>query len=184
MPSSRRTVRLALAAIGLVASVTACTSGTDPADDAPADEAGGEQPAVTVTIPPTRLSPFCQAMIDLNDRLETDPPDDVGALIVEAYEDIRDDVPDVIRADFDAVLADLRGGTAPPDDAAATTSPTTTVADADVPTSDPLADEGRAPGATPTERLSAYVDFACRSVENNPGPPPTQPLTETPTTEP
>ena len=163
-----------------LAILVGCTPGASPDPDAADGPASEERPTATVTIPAARLTPFCQAMIDLNDRLETDPPDDVGALIVEAYEDIRDDVPDVIRADFDAVLADLRGGSAPPDDGASTTSPTTTVADADVPTSDPLADEGRSPGDTPAERLSAYVDFACRSVENNPGPPATQPLSEVP----
>lgn len=118
-------------------------------------------------------------MIDLNDRLEEDPPDDVDAEIIETYEGIVDEVPDEIRADFDAVLADLRGG--PPPSTQDVTSSTTV----DTPiTSDPLADEGRSPGDTPAERLSGYVDFVCRSVENNPGPPATQPLSEPVTSEP
>src|SRR5690606_23127540 len=39
--------------------------------------APAEQPSATVTVPPIRLTPFCQAMIDLADRLENDPPDDI-----------------------------------------------------------------------------------------------------------
>ena len=36
--------------------------------------------------------------------------------------------------------------------------------------------EGRLPGQLPIERLNAYVQFSCRGVDNNPGPPPTPPL--------
>jgi hypothetical protein len=162
-----------------LALATACTPGATSNGETDDDPTAGEQPSVTVTVPPTRLTPFCRAMIDLNDRLENDPPDDVEAEIVETYEGIVDEVPDELRSDFDAVLAVLRGE-AP---VATTGSEGTTATDA-APTSDPLADEGRSPGDTPAERLSAYVDFACRSVENNPGPPPTQPLGEPSTTEP
>jgi hypothetical protein len=174
-----------------------CTPGATSSGDEEDDPAPGEQPSVTVTIPPARLTPFCQAMIDLNDRLENDPPDDVEAEIIETYEDIADEVPDAIRDDFDAVLADLHGeGAAPetsdtfPDD---TNTPTTTIptgppetdaAGATLPAGDPFFDEGYDPDDDPASRLNAYVDFECRSVANNPGPPATQPLSEPGTTEP
>jgi hypothetical protein len=154
-----------------------CTPGaTSSGEDDDVTE--NESPSVTVTIPAARLTPFCQAMIDLNDRLENDPPDDVAAEILDTYEGIVDEVPTVIRADFDAVVADLRGEV-PTGEADAATS--TSFAP---PTSDPLADEGRSPGDTPAERLSSYVDFECRSIENNPGPPATQPLSGPAATEP
>ncbi len=131
-------------------------------------------PIASVTVPPERLTPFCQAMIDLADRLETDPPDDVGALIIETYEGIVDEVPPEIANEFDAVLAALRTGadpevpetTIPP---AATSGPLTT-------DGDPFFEEGYLPDADPSRRVNAYVQFACRDTANNPGPPATQPL--------
>jgi hypothetical protein len=176
----------ALAVVG-----TGCTpfGASESVDDGPAP---AEQPAATVTIPPIRLTPFCQAMIDLAERLESDPPDDVGAEILATYESIVDEVPDAIRVDFDAVLADLRGRPVPAvtdqnDDAAVASGPTTTfdagppVTDetgATLPVGDPFFDEGYDPEDTPALRLNAYVDFECRDVANNPGPPATQPLNE------
>ena len=170
---------MSVAAIAVAVLAAACTPGGTSSDGDEEDATTGQLPSVTVTIPPSRLTPFCQAMIDLNERLENDPPDDVEAEIIDTYEGILGEVPAEIRTDFDAVLADLRGeapaSTGDPD------APTTSLG---TPTSDPLADEGRAPGDDPAERLSAYVDFACRSIENNPGPPATQPLSEPATSEP
>lgn len=66
-------------------------------------------PADTVAVPPERLAPFCQAMIDLSDRLAANPPVDPATLIVTIYGELVDVVPDVIADDFRAVLAELRG---------------------------------------------------------------------------
>ena len=174
--------------------IAGCTSFGSSSDE---DDgvAPAEQPAATVTIPPTRLTPFCQAMIDLADQLENDPPDDIEAEIIETYEGIVDEVPEAIRGDFDAVLADLRGQPVPAtsdptadaaEEAPATTfdpgPPVTDETGATVPAGDPFFDEGYDPEETPALRLNAYVDFECRDVANNPGPPPTQPLSDVTTT--
>lgn len=173
---------------------TACTSGDSDDSTQPADD--GAETAQSVAAPAARLSPFCQAMIDLSDKLDNDSPDDVEQAIVDAYEAIAPEVPDLIRDDFDAVLAELRGEpTTVPDVDTATESTTTTsslpdippVTDetgATVPVGDAFFDEGHLPGETPSERVSAYVDFECRGNQNNPGPPATQPLSAPPTSEP
>jgi len=142
-------------------------------------------PTGTVAIPAERLTPFCQAMIDLSERLETDPPSDVDAYIIEAYSDIADQVPPEIANEFDAVLARLEGLPVPtiePDAAGpSTTDQTATTAGTDstlVREGDEFFEEGYVPGDDPAERLNAYVNFACRDIQNNPGPPATQPLSE------
>lgn len=134
-------------------------------------------------------------MIDLADQLENDPPDDIEAEIIETYAGILDEVPDAIREDFDAVLADLRGQPVPDasdadadtaEDAPGTTfdpgPPATDATGATVPSGDPFFDEGYDPDDSPALRLNAYVDFECRDVANNPGPPATQPLSDVATT--
>lgn len=179
-----RHLSVPLAAVVLVSLVAAgCTSfGSSSEDDdgvAPAD-----RPSATVTISPARLTPFCQAMIDLADQLENDPPDDFEAEIIATYERIADEVPEAIRGDFDAVLADLRGQPVPDtvEDISTTSfDPLPTVTDetgATLPAGDPFFDEGYDPDDTPALRFNAYVDFECRDVANNPGPPPTQPLSD------
>lgn len=185
--TSRRLVPLVL--FVTTATVTGCTPGaTSSGEDD--DSSAAEAPAATVTIPPVRLTPFCQAMIDLADRLEEDPPDDVEAEIIATYEQIEDEVPAEIRDDFDAVLADLRGE-APPlppsttDDVTTDVPPVATSTDPSdgAPPGDPFFDEGYEPADDPAVRLGAYVDLVCRDVANNPGPPPTQPLSEPTTTD-
>lgn len=187
----RRTALVAAVTLGVVAGCTPFGDTSDGDGDDPAPT--GPVPA-TVTIPPVRLTPFCQAMIDLADRLEDDPPEDVAAAIIAAYEAIADEVPDPIRADFDAVLAELRGESIPPPstdpvEAASTTTfdpgpPVTDASGSTLPPGDPFFEEGYDPDTTPAGRLNAYVDFECRDVANNPGPPPTQPLSDSvPTTD-
>jgi hypothetical protein len=61
------------------------------------------------TAPADRLTPFCQAMNDINDRLESDPPADIEGFVLERYRSLLDEVPDIIAVDFAAVLADLEG---------------------------------------------------------------------------
>lgn len=181
----------------VAAAIAGCTESSGSDEDGrtgePASVADG-----TVPVPPSRLTPFCQEMIDLADRLETDPPDDVEAEIIDTYESIDDEVPDVLRADFDVVLAELRGEpvvtviatdppttTDPPTPTAVTIAPPATdETGATLPVGDDSFDEGRLPGETPAERINAYVDFECRASQNNPGPPPTEPLDITPSTEP
>lgn len=158
-------------------------------------------PSGTVAVPPERLTPFCQAMIDLSERLETDPPQDIEAFIIDEYTRISDEVPAEISVEFNAVLAQLRGEPVPIDaidvsttttSAATATSRTGTPTGANTepdgssgPEGDEFFEEGYLPGDDPAERLNAYVDFACRDSQNNPGPPATQPLDEiAPTTEP
>lgn len=170
-------------------SVVGCTPGAT-SSEGDGEASTDQPPAATVTIPPARRSPFCQAMIELDERLLDTPPDEVEAEIIAAYEQIEDEVPDEIRDDFTAVLADLRGEQ-PSTTSAAPTSAPTTVADAPVtvdagsgvPPGDPFFDEGYDPDDDPALRLNAYVDFECRDVANNPGPPPTQPLSEPATTD-
>lgn len=67
-------------------------------------------PEITVTVPPTRMTPFCQAIIDLRDEIQNDPPADTKARIIEVYESIVDEAPAEIRDDFLSVLASLQTG--------------------------------------------------------------------------
>jgi hypothetical protein len=154
-----------------------CTGGDTPASG---DTVEPQTQVPSVTIPAERLTPFCQAMIDLSDRLETDPPDDATALIVSVYEDISDEVPVEILDDFDAVLTALRDGSAASVPVAVTSdAPSPSTPDegpSPVATGDEFFDEGYSPDEDPATRLNDYVDFACRDSVNNPGPPATQPL--------
>jgi len=137
-------------------------------------------PTGTVAIPPERLTPFCQAMNDLTDRLENDPPGDINGLIVETYTEIADQVPGEIADEFAAVLAGLQGVPLP--GSPADTVDRATPADPTLPgdslslEDDEIPDEGYLPGDEPAERVNAYVEFTCRDSQNNPGPPATQPL--------
>ena len=180
----------AVCAVAVVLAIAGC-SGDDDANS-------GERPsaaAPTVTVPPSRLTPFCQAMIDLADRLETDESTDAGELILETYLSIVDEVPDEIEEDFLVVVARLQRDELPD---LATTSPstspsTTTTSRSGEPTGDdePTAGEattdpgpstlddaeyqGWTPDDDPALRVNGYVDFVCRDNLNNPGPPATVP---------
>ncbi len=128
-------------------------------------------------------------MIDLSGTLETDPPADVDALIIETYTDIADEVPAEISDEFNAVLANLKREPLPviePD----ISQPSTTIAlavettalsgdtqpgESTIPEGDEFFDEGYLPGDDPAERVNTYVDLVCRDNQNNPGPPATQP---------
>ena len=150
-------------------------------------------PSGTVAIPPERLTPFCQTMIDLSGTLETDPPADVDALIIETYTELADQVPVEISNQFNAVLAGLKGEPLPviePVGEPEISQPSTTIESAvgttalsgdsqpsgsSFPEGDAFFDEGYLPGDDPAERLNAYVDLVCRDNQNNPGPPASQP---------
>jgi hypothetical protein len=179
----RRTVVLLVA----VATTAGCVSTGDDDTDPGVEEDPGT-PAVVVSAPPERQTPFCEAMIDLSDELLSGEVDDSEALIIETYRSILDVVPEQISADFTAVLSALEAGDPPQTDPplpvattpATTTAPTepTTPATGTGTTSEPEVgvDEGFAPGTSPSERINNYVDFACRGTANNPGPPATPPL--------
>ena len=189
--------------LAIVAAVVlaACT---DDEPGATGPDVATERPEISVTVPPERQTPFCQAMIDLTDQLRNGDVDDAAALIVETYRRIAPDAPNAIVDDFNLVLAALEAGrpppTDPPRDTVATTPPsastTTVVPSASsssapsgslpsdgsasstapvVPVASGAVDEAFAPGDSPTERLNSYVAFECRSTANNPGPAPTQP---------
>jgi hypothetical protein len=186
--------RMSVALVAAVA-LTGCIS-DDTTDDADGSAAAGDDaPTFEVTVPATRLTPFCQAMNELADELLSDETVDGAALIVETYRSIIDDVPDVIASDFAAVLAALEDGAPPPTDptivtttslppapggsAPPTAVPVTDASGSTIPSEgDAFFDEGYGPGTSPAERVNEYVGFACRGTENNPGPPATQPLTE------
>ncbi len=166
-------------------SLSACVS--DGPREATSEEAEPET-VISVTVPAERLTPFCQAMIDLTERIRSGEVDE--SLIVDTYRSIVEDVPAEIGSDFRAVLAALESGGPPPTDPPPDTIETvpTTLADdrpdatGGPPTTDTagevLVDEGFASGTSPAERINNYVTFSCRDTQNNPGPPPTQPLEE------
>lgn len=154
-------------------------------------------PAASVVIPSERLSPFCQAMIDLTDRVRSG--DDVGEVeIVETYRSISGDVPAEIADDFALVLQALESGAPAPTDPPRATIPTLPDPETSPPTGASAttlvgAEEGSVPSSpsvpasavvderfdrddSPAERINTYVSFVCRDSDNNPGPPATQPL--------
>jgi hypothetical protein len=97
---------VSIASVVLV--VGACTEGgSGSSDDAPA----ADIPVPSVTVPPARLTPFCQRMIDLDVTLaELAPDEPVGDVIVGAYRDALPIAPDEIAAEFAAVLRELETG--------------------------------------------------------------------------
>ncbi len=174
MSRSARASAIAVVAIalGLATATSACTGDDDDTAPSAADPQPPNDTGPTTTS--LRTSEFCTGMIDLAERLDgADATDDTAAMIRSTYADLDPVVPVVIRPDFDAVRALLVAE-------ADGESPTTT--DAPVATSSPsdvTAAAGDGEGAsvadTPSERLAAYVDFVCRGIANNPGPPDTQP---------
>jgi hypothetical protein len=157
-----------IAASLLVGAGAGCSS-----DDAGGSDAADiDAPIPSVTVPAARLTPFCVAMIDLAEELETDPPDDAAALILETYLGIVDDVPAAIENEFRAVIAELqRSDPAAPGSTDPITSTSLLV-------DENFDAEGRLPGDTPSERVNDYVLFTCRGSGNNPGPPATEPLSD------
>lgn len=165
-----------VAALGVLM-VGGCTQTGTPDADA-TTETVEETTPISVTIPAERTTPFCSALIELNDRLLTDPEVDAEALIIETYRSVLADVPAEIETDFQAVLTELETGVPAP------TLPPVTQPDLP-PATDP--DTGVTlvspddtieyffPSPTPAQRVNDYVAFACRDATNNPGPPPTVP---------
>lgn len=169
--AGRSGVRTGVATVAVTLAVTLAAGCTG--DDATGGTVPGTAaPPGTVEVPPARLSPFCQGMIDLSAQLASDPPDDERAYIVERYRALLDVVPPEIEPELRAVLARLEdAGSAP-----ATTNPP------DAATEDPpwFDAEGRLPDDDPAGALNTYVDVVCRGSTNNPGPPATAPDEVTP----
>jgi hypothetical protein len=160
--------------------ITACSSGDDAA---PGSTLQGFESMQTVAIPPERLSPFCEAINDLNERLDAAAPDaDTGQMIIDTYSSVVDDVPAEIRDDFLSVLAALQ---ADPSGSATTTTSASTLPQSTTVTTLEDFEEGYAPDDDAALRLNAYLASACTDTQNNPGPSPTEPapppLDSTPT---
>ena len=134
----------------------------------------------TVAVPPERLSPFCQSIADLDEQLNAAPADaDTAQMIIEAYSSMVDDVPEEIRDDFLSVLAGLQADPSGVD-ATFPTTPDTAVDDTaavGLAGQSTLEDfeEGYLPDDDASSRLNAYIQFACRDSQNNPGPADTEP---------
>ncbi len=170
-----------LAAVAVI--VTACT-GTGAAEPEVAD--ADQAPVGSITVPPARLSPFCQAMIDLDESLPNDPSIDSSEQILAAYQEALPDAPPEIAVQFAAVIDALERGT---EATLPSTTPTTSASDSGDPatpaatTTDPTTgatentfdEEGYLPDESPAAQVNAYIDFVCRGTANNPGPPPTEP---------
>ena len=147
-----------------------CSSGDDAAPGTTLDDSESMR---TVAVPPERLSPFCEAIHGLNERLDAAEPDaDTGQMIIDTYSAIVDDVPGEIRDDFLSVLAGLQ---ADPGTAAATTTAASTLPQSTTVTTVEDFEEGYTPDDDAALRLNAYLASACADTQNNPGPSPTQP---------
>lgn len=178
MPSSRRPRTIAVAILVGSVALAGCTWG-DQDDEASAGPESTVAPVFSVTIPAERLTPFCQGMIDLTDRLLNDPPADPEAEIIGVYESLVAVVPPEIENEFLTVLARLQSGE-PVATVSVTTAPSTTIGDPNVTQPTTLfADEGYDPDEDPALRVNEYVQFACRDAVNNPGPAATQPTQTT-----
>ena len=173
--------------------MAACTNVDGPDAAVSTTEPVAQVPEVTV--PPTRLTPFCQAMIDLDEALPIDQTVDTRRQVLEAYRAALPVVPAEIEEQFRAVIADLDDGVtvslpSPGELTPGTTGPPITLpltTDAagptTLPTEEELApEEGFTPDDDPAAQVNAYIDFACRGTVNNPGPAATVPGGPPPTT--
>jgi hypothetical protein len=174
MRSRRRSFPIAVAVALAAVVLGGCDSGTRE-DGVSGDGATTEAPPLSVSIPPERLTPFCQAMIDLGDRLVNDPPPDPASEIIAVYESLVDVVPPEIEVDFLTVLARLQSGAPATTSTTITTTTSTTVAGVATVATTLFAEEGYDPDEDPALRVNQYVQFTCRDAVNNPGPAATQP---------
>lgn len=173
-PVTITSIGIGVAVLALSAS---CSSGDDAQSDSTPVTAGPER---TVAVPAERLSPFCEAIANLNDELNTAASGtDTTQLIIEAYSRMVDDVPAEIKNDFLSVLAALQADPSGADETAATTPDTALTTPppsaSAASTTFPGVDEGYLPDDDAASRLNAYIQFACRDSQNNPGPSDTEP---------
>jgi hypothetical protein len=161
----------------MLALAVSCSSGDDAQSDSTQIAA---EPARTVAIPPERQSPFCEAISGLDQQLNAaGSGTDTTQMIIDAYTGMVDDVPAEIKSDFLTVLAALQADpsgadeTLPTTPETALTTPPPSAAAAS--TTFPGVDEGYLPDDDAASRLNAYIQFACRDSQNNPGPSDTDP---------
>jgi hypothetical protein len=164
-------------AFGLALATIAMT-GCDGDDEASSGSTSPVAELPTVEIPPERMSPFCEAISDLDNELAAAGPDeDTQATIISAYSSMIDIVPEEIHDDFLSVLAELQIDQ--PEITTTTSTTTSTVALSAAPTTsatgETTPEEVLDPDDTPTLRVNRYIQFACRDSQNNPGPPATEP---------
>ena len=165
---------IGLAVLALTAS---CSSNDDTQSDSTEVQAAPER---TVAVPPERQSPFCEAISRLDEQLNAASSDaDSTQTIIAAYSQMVNDVPAEIKNDFMSVLAALQADPSGADvtlpttpETALTTPPPSAQAAS---TTFPGVDEGYLPDDDASSRLNAYIQFACRDNQNNPGPSDTQP---------
>jgi hypothetical protein len=170
-----------ITAVGLGVAVLALSASCSSDDDAQSDSTGiAAGPVRTVAVPPERQSPFCEAISKLDDQLNSAASGtDSTQIIIDAYTTMVDDVPAEIKNDFLTVLAALQADPSGADETLPTTPETALTtpppsADAGS-TTTPGVDEGYLPDDDASSRLNAYIQFACRDSQNNPGPSDTQP---------
>jgi hypothetical protein len=171
---------LAIATAGMSVVVLALVGGCSSDDDSQSGSTFAETGQVrTVAVPAERLSPFCESIAELDERLNAASADaDTSTMIIDAYSAMVDVVPDEIRNDFLSVLAALQA------DPRGTTATVATTPDTAVTTPPPSAstvstllgfEEGYDPDTDASSRVNAYIQFACRDSQNNPGPADTEP---------
>lgn len=161
---------VSLVAIGVGSLVGAACSGDDTDDSVDVED---EATVASVTAPPSRLTPFCQRMIQLDVALsDADPDEPVGALIIDAYRDAVDDAPAEIEVEFRAVLNELETGvpaTLPPGSVALppitvpatiTIAPPTTASDLTEPTTPSTTPTTSPPSSVVTENAAPPSTFA------------------------
>lgn len=170
MITTRSITRSVVASLTAVLAASAC-SGSDGASTATTIEfVPADAPAAEAQ------TPFCAGMSEISLRVNTDPPDDLNSYLISAYEALAPDVPAGIVSEFQSVLAGLRGASA-----TTATSVVGTLGDLAGTTVAGFAEEGYLPDPEPELRLNAYLADNCFGTQSNPGPPPTQPLSEIPT---
>jgi hypothetical protein len=179
-PLHRRSARRSAARVAGLAAVAAlglAACDVFDSDDAANSTATATEspPEIRVTVPPSRLTPFCQAIIDLRDEIQNDPPADTRARIIEVYERIVDDAPADIRDDFVAVLASLQTG-----EPAATA---VIVPPSDPPSPDPTTAGSTSTESTATDATDARSSTAPPASTAPPGTVPIDPASTPPTSD-
>lgn len=151
-------MRVAVALLAVVA-LAGC-SGDDDADTEPT-----APPGSAVVTSPGLGSPFCDRVAEMTAALDADePPDDVEAFLIEAYQDLAALAPADLVPDLEAMVAALRGSEVTT--TVATSVPATAPADNSVP---PVV------VVTPGERIADYIATNCGRIDANPGPQATVP---------
>jgi hypothetical protein len=165
-------VRARLIVVLTALAIVGCTDGDDDATTTTVEFVPADVPAGAAQ------TPFCSGMSSISLRVNTDPPSDLNSYLIAEYEALLPVVPPSIASEFQTVLANLRDRPV----ATTTTPGASTTATVSTDPSDGFAEEGYLPDEEPALRLNAYLADNCFGTQSNPGPPPTQPLSDLPTT--